>query len=68
MKKLFKKTRVVYNDMDKTFDVEYKNFLFWRYYCCYKLSDYHDVKSQAQKFAIERAKALLETKVVWESE
>ena len=72
MKNLFKQTRVIYDAHLKRYDVEYKNFLFWKYDSCYKYDDelknpvHYETKKRAEERAIERASAMLDTVVVWQ--
>ena len=39
MKKLFLQTKVVYDAHLKEYNVQYKNFLFWKFAECYKVSE-----------------------------
>lgn len=71
MKNLFKQTKVIYNDHQKQYEVYYRNFFIWRFDSCYKFDTGHpyphyDVKKEeAEKRAIDRAKAMLNTVEVW---
>ena len=76
MKNLFKQTRVIYDAHLKEYQVYYKNFLFWKFDSCYKFDKRDDKgyltnrnhycdKHEAEKRAITRAKAMLETVEVY---
>jgi hypothetical protein len=65
MKKNFLKTRVVYNAAELTYEVQYYKWLMWRYHCQYSVDNFG--KERAKELAIEKAKAILEDEVVWES-
>ena len=66
MKNLFKQTRVVYDALLKEYNVQYKNFLVWKFVECYKVSE-HLPDERAKQLAIERAKAMLDTVEVYRS-
>ena len=67
MKRLFKSTKVIYDAHEAAYFVYYKNWFFWVLDSCYKFDTIpglrrHDCnKQQAEKQAIERAEAMLET-------
>lgn len=76
MKSLFKQTKVVYDAHLKEYQVYYKNWLFWRLDSCYKFDErdergylsrrfHYCEKYEAEKRAIDRAQAMLETVEVW---
>ena len=72
MKNLFKQTRVIYDAHLKQYQVYYKNWFVWKFDSCYKFDEnfpHHPVhycsKPDAEKRAIERAKAMLETVEVY---
>ena len=76
MKNLFKSTKVIYDAHLKEYQVYYKNFLFWHFDSCYKFDErgkdghltkryYYFEKHEAEKQAIERASAMLDTVEVW---
>ena len=60
MKNLFKQTRVIYDAHLKEYRVEYKNFLFWKFDCNYKVDKYTK-DNWCKENAVARAKAMLET-------
>lgn len=76
MKHLFKSTKVIYDAHLKEYQVYYKNWFFWHFDSCYKF-DERDEKGylktrthyremhEAEKKAIERAKAMLDTVEIW---
>ena len=76
MKYLFKQTRVIYDAHLKQYQVYYKNWFFWKFDSCYKFDErdskgyltnrihYRD-QHEAEKDAIERAKAMLDTVEVY---
>jgi len=66
MKRLFKKTKVVYDAHMKCYDVYYKNFLFWKFDQSYKVGEYmgDDI---AKKHAIDRAQNMLEIVEIYRS-
>jgi hypothetical protein len=66
MKNLFKQTRVVYDAHLKEYNVQYKNFLFWKFAECYKVGT-HVSDERARELAITRAKNMLETVEVYRS-
>ena len=66
MKNLFKQTRVVYDAHLKEYNVQYKNFLFWRFAECYKVGTYVS-DERAKELAITRAKDMLDTVEVYRS-
>ena len=75
MKNLFKTTRVVYDAHLKEYQVYYKNWFFWKFDSCYKFDEldkgkryspiHYCTKEEAEKRAIERAAAMLDTVEVW---
>ena len=76
MKKLFKQTRVIYDAHLKEYQVYYKNWFFWIFDSCYKFDErdakgnlshifHYCEKHDAEKRAIARAKAMLETVEVY---
>jgi len=72
MKNIFKQTRVIYDAHLEEYQVYYKNFLFWKFDSCYKYDKnypqqpiYYCSKPEAEKRAITRAKAMLETVEVY---
>ena len=66
MKKLFLQTKVVYDAHLKEYNVQYKNFLFWKFAECYKVSE-HLLDERAKELAIEHAKNMLDTVEVYRS-
>ena len=66
MKNLFKQTRVVYDAHLKEYNVQYKNFLFWKFAECYKVDRYVS-DEKAKELAITRAKNMLDTVEVYRS-
>ena len=72
MKYIYKKTKVVYDDHLKEYQVYYKNWFVWRYDTSYKFDDeltkhpiYYCSKEDAMKRAIRRAEGMLNTVEVW---
>jgi len=75
MKHLFKSTKVIFDAHLKQYEVYYKNWFIWHFDSCYKYDEkekgkiYHPVhycdKDTAEKRAISRAEAMLETVEVW---
>ena len=66
MRKLFKQTKVVYDAHEESYDVYYKNFLFWRFDQAYKVKEYRPM-ARAMEMAITRAKNMLDTSEIWRS-
>ena len=66
MRKLFKQTKVVYDAHEESYDVYYKNFLFWRFDQAYKVKEYRP-NHKAMEMAIDRAKSMLDTVEIWRS-
>ena len=66
MKNLFLQTRVVYDAHLKEYNVQYKNFLVWKFVECYEVSE-HLPDERAKELAIEHAKAMLDTVEVYRS-
>lgn len=64
MKHLYKSSKVIYDAHQKQYEVWYKNWFFWRYDSCYKISEYLK-DGIAKEKAIERAGSLLDTVEVW---
>lgn len=74
LKRLFKKTKVIYNAHGLYYEVWFKKFWVWCYDSCYKFDKpgekypvYYTTKEEAEERAIERAKAMIETVEVWRS-
>lgn len=73
MKKLFKQTKVVYDDHLMTYDVYYKNWFTWIHDKTYKFDErtnnpvYYCTREKAEARAIERAKCMLNTVEIWNS-
>ena len=78
MKYLFKKTKVVFDAHLKQYDVYYKNWLIWQFDSCYKYDErdsrgyltsptHYCDKGEAEKRAITRAHAMIDTVEVWRS-
>ena len=76
MKNLFKQTRVIYDAHLKEYQVYYKNWFFWKFDSCYKFDErdakgylitrfHYCEKHEAEKRAINRASAMLETVEVY---
>lgn len=72
MRHLFKQTKVVYDDHQKEYQVWYRNFFVWQFDSCFKFDDKHphtpyndQKKAEAEKRAIDRAKAMLNTVEIW---
>lgn len=76
MKHLFKSTKVIFDAHKKEYQVYYKNWFVWHFDSCYKYDErdsqgyatnrlHYCEKNQAEKRAIERAEAMLETVEVW---
>jgi hypothetical protein len=71
MKNLFRTTKVIHDAHTHSYDVYYKNFLFWKFDSSYRYDDdikypiHYQTKVIAEKEAINRAKAMLETVEVW---
>jgi hypothetical protein len=76
MKHLYKSTKVIFDAHQKQYEVYYKNWFVWHYDSCYKYDDrdskgylpspvHYCDKLQAEKRAIERAQAMLNTVEVW---
>ena len=64
MKILYKTAKVIYNAHLNQYEIWYKNWFFWHFDSCYKVSEY--LKNEmAKDKAIERAQALLDTVEVW---
>ena len=66
MKNLFLQTRVVYDAHSKEYNVQYKNFLFWKFVECYEVSE-HLPDERAKELAITQAKNMLDTVEVYRS-
>ena len=69
--KFYKEVRVVYDAHQKSYDVEYRNWFVWKYDQSYKFDvdkkypiHYRD-HEKAKAAAIERAKAMLDTTIVF---
>ena len=67
MKRLFKKTKVVYDAHLERYDVYYKNFLFWKYDRTYKVDDKYLRDEVAKEMAITYAKNILNTVEIYRS-
>jgi hypothetical protein len=72
MKNLFKQTKVIYDAHQKEYQVWYRNFFIWHFDSCYKHDTSHPYtphyaqkKEEAEKRAVDRAKAMLNTVEVW---
>ena len=76
MKQLYKSTKVIFDAHLKEYQVYYKNWFFWKFDSCYKYderdsrgylinSHHYCDKHEAEKRAIERAQAMLNTVEVW---
>lgn len=76
MRYLYKSTKVIYDAHLKQYQVYYKNWFFWKFDSCYKFDErdaqgylcrpvHYCEKHEAEKRAIERAKAMLDTVEVW---
>jgi hypothetical protein len=76
MKHLFKSTKVIFNAHLNQYEVYYKNWFVWRFDSCYRFDErdaqgyltrsiHFCEKWEAEKQAIERAQAMLETVEVW---
>ena len=66
MKRLFKKTKVVYDAHLDEYQVYYKNFLFWNLHRSYVVTQY--LRDDAAKAAaVELAKNMLDTVEVYRS-
>ena len=76
MKNIFKSTKVIYDAHLKEYQVYYKNWFFWRFDSCYKFDErdsrgcltskiHYREKHEAEKKAIDRASAMLDTVEVW---
>ena len=69
---VFKSVKVVFDGHLNQFDVYYKNWFFWQFDSCYKFDDTpkHPIhfcsQEQARARAIERARGMLHTTVVFE--
>ena len=66
MKRLFKKTKVVYDAHMNEYIVYYKNFLFWKYDRCYKVSEYM-TNETAKDLAITYANNILSSVEIYRS-
>ena len=76
MKPLYKSTKVIFDAHQKQYEVYYKNWFVWHFDSCYKYDErdnkgyvinprYWCDKLEAEKRAIERAQAMLNTVEVW---
>jgi hypothetical protein len=76
MKQLYKSTKVIFDAHQKQYEVYYKNWFVWHFDSCYKYDErdsngylinarHHCDKLEAEKRAIERAQAMLNTVEVW---
>lgn len=71
MKYIYKSTKVIFNAHLKQYEVYYKNWFFWKFDSCYKYDEvpgrftHYCDKREAEKRAIERASAMLDTVEVW---
>jgi hypothetical protein len=70
--KLYKETRVVYDAHGQSYDVEYRNWFFWKFEKSYRYDTskrnpihYMD-QEQAKTSAINLARAMLDTMVVYQ--
>lgn len=64
IKPLFKTVKVIHNAHLKQYEVWYKNFIFWHFDSCYKMSEYTN-EEMTKTRAIDRAAAMLKTEEVW---
>ena len=66
-KTLYKTVKVVYDAHTKSYDVYYRNWIFWHLYQSYKYDEnsrqpiHYCTKEDAKKRAIDRADSLLDT-------
>ena len=73
MKRLFKQTKVVYDDHCKQYTVYYRNWFRWIHDRNYKFDEkpgshvYYCNQQQAEERALSRAKSMLNTVEVWRS-
>lgn len=73
MKIMYKTTKVIYDAHLKEYQVYYKNWFFWHFDSCYKFDEkypsehpvHYCSKPEAEKRAITRASAMLNTVEVW---
>lgn len=61
---LYKQTKVEYDAHMKEYNVFYKNWLFWKYECTYKVSEYV-TDEKAKENAVARAKNMLDSYEVY---
>ena len=67
-KPLYKTVKVIYNAIDESYEIWYRNWFFWNFDSSYKFdkSDnkhplYYRTKEQAEQMAINRAAAMLKS-------
>lgn len=67
MKHIFKQTKVIWDAHLQEFRVYYKNFLFWKFEECYKVSQHLPVE-RVRELAIERAQNMLSSVEIYRSD
>ena len=72
MKPLFKTVKVIYNAIDESYEIWYRNWFVWNYDSKYKFDEpgvryptHYRSKEQAEQMAIDRAKAMLKSVEVY---
>ena len=73
MRPLYKRVRVVFNALTQSYDVQYKDWFFWKDVSSYRFDEkptphpiYYRSKEQAEQRAISHAEALLNTAVLFD--
>ena len=73
MRPLFKRVRVVFNALTQSYDVQYKDWFFWKDVSSYRFDEkptihptHYRSKEQAEQRAIAHAEALLNTAVLFD--
>lgn len=73
MKPLYKRVRVVFNALTQSYDVQHKDWFFWKEVRSYRFDEkptarpiHYCSKEQAEQRAISHAEALLNTAVLFD--
>lgn len=73
MKPLYKRVRVIFNALRQSYDVQYKDWFYWKDVQSYRFDEkptmyptHYASKEQAEERAIKHATALLNTAVIFD--